>query len=125
MIDANTIASVREFGIAVVIILVSLWGLWKIVVPAIVKQYQTHTDYYVAEIRSLREEASKKDALLFDAFNRNTESNVKLQGTLDKVNDQLVELTSEVQTLKNDVTKVYLILGTEKQLIASDRKLDD
>lgn len=117
MIEETIFNAVRDIGLAAVIVLLSLWGLWKVVIPGAIKQYQTQVDYYIAEIKGLREESREDKKLMFEAFNRNTEANTKLQGTLDRVNNQLETLTTEVTTLKNDVTKVYLILGTEKQLL--------
>lgn len=117
MVEDTLFTAVKDIGLAAVVVLLSLWGLWKILIPGAIKQYQTQVDYYINEIKALREEARDDKKLMFEAFNRNTEANTKLQGTLDRVNDQLEELSNKVAALNNDVTKVYLILGTEKHLI--------
>lgn len=117
MIDNAVLQAVRDLGLAVVIILITIWGLWKVVIPAIIKNQEEQREYLHSQLKDAIAREHKQQELLFEAFNRNTESNVKLQTTLDSVNVQLRDLTEEVQTLKGDVTKVYLILGSDKRLI--------
>ncbi len=123
MLDATALfTAIRDVGLAVVIIVLSLWGLWKVVIPAVINQFKTQQDYYIAEIKSLRDEARNDKQLMFEAFRANTEANTQLKNTLEQVNDQLATLSTEVATVKNDMTKVYLILGNDKKLIDKSEK---
>jgi RNAse (barnase) inhibitor barstar len=127
--------AVRDIGISAVLLLGIGLIIWRLILPAVIRQFDSYQlqqqkaleaaqkqqealqAYYVAEIKSLRDEARQDKQMMFEAFKQNTESNTQLQGTLEQVNSQLSTLTTEIATVKQDMTKVYLILGTDKKLI--------
>lgn len=97
------INAVRDLGLIAVIILASMWGIWKVIVPAIITQQRTQMTYYIDEIKSLRQESREDKQKMFDAFNRNSEINAKLQMALDAISAQIHELTKDVISLKEEI----------------------
>lgn len=101
---SNMFTMIRDVGLVTTIILLCLWGVWQIIIPALIKQQESQMNYYVSEIKTLREDSKLDRDRMFEAFNRNTEVNAKLQNALDQINTQLGELNSEIGLLKKDVT---------------------
>jgi len=101
------ISAVRDLGLIAVIVLVSMWGIWKVIVPAVINQQQSQMNYYIEEIRSLRQESREDKQKMFDAFNLNSETNAKLQVALNNINAQLYELTRDVVALKEELERIH------------------
>jgi uncharacterized coiled-coil DUF342 family protein len=107
MTDPSAVlAAIRDVGLAAVIILLSLWGIWKVIIPAIIDQQQQQTDFYVAEIKSLRQEAREDKQRMFEAFNQNSEVNKALQAALNNISAQIVELSRDVVALQEKVDSI-------------------
>lgn len=126
---------IREVGVVATIVILSFLGVWKVIVPAVVKRWEEANKervereaearealeqsrlYLLKELTRMQEESRADKSALLSAYVANTEANTKLAGTLDQINGQLLSLTTEVTTLKGDVSKVYLILGSDRRLI--------
>lgn len=69
------------------------------------------------EMKEIKEEARTDKKLMYDAFMRNIESNIKLSESLNDVSAQLSAVKNDVSTLKNDVHTVYVLIGKDRQLL--------
>ena len=104
------IQTVSNLGLAVFLILISVYGIWKFIVPSVVKQLEDIQNYYITEIKSLRDEGKQDKKMLFDAFTKQTEASLKLDMTLDSIRKEMSTLSNDVGDLKVDITKLYSII---------------
>lgn len=135
MAETTWITAVQNIGISAVLLLFVGFLIWKIVLPALIryleavqsqqlkqledaqKQQAQQQAYYVKQIETLQADNRQNQQMMFEAFRQNVETNTQLKGALEGVTDQLTTLANEVSAVKNDMTKVYLILGNDKKLI--------
>jgi hypothetical protein len=98
--------SLLDYGILGIIVLVTIYGIWKVVVPAIISQWQTAekerierekamAEYYKTEIQSYRAELKHVTAQSIEAFNNNTKA-------LENINVVLSQLSARIETLSSD-----------------------
>lgn len=78
------------------------------------EEYRQNT---LLEIKELKEDARHDKRLMYEAFLKNVESNVRLSESMDDFTRQLIELKTDMASLKNDVRNVYIIVGKDKKLI--------
>ena len=77
----------------------------------------------LSELKEIKEEQRQDKKLMYDAFMKNIESNIRLSESLNDVSAQLSAVKNDVSTLKNDVHTVYVLIGKERQLL--DKKQGD
>lgn len=99
-----------------------LWPQWI----ASQEDQQRITDEYrkntLEEIKDLKNDARDDKKLMYDAFLRNIESNSRLSASMDEFTRQLIELKTDMASLKNDVRNVYIIVGKDKKLLTDVEK---
>lgn len=78
-------------------------------------------DRQLDEIKQIREEMRSDQTMMYQAFVKSIEATAKLSGTLEKVNDQLKELTEEVIQQKGDIANLYAVLGVQRNLIKREK----
>jgi hypothetical protein len=111
------ISAIPNVGLAVLLVLIAAWVIVQVVIPAIIARDKESRDYYIAEIKALRDESRQDKQLMFEAFKESTAANTKLATTLDSITDQLHEMNTELSTVRSDLVKLYQIVGKQMNLI--------
>jgi septation ring formation regulator EzrA len=75
------------------------------------KEMQHMRQLTLDELRELRKETNEGKRRMYDAFVAHTKATVDLECTLETLNTQITELTTEVSTMKTDIKNVYTLLG--------------
>ncbi len=115
---------IAEQGLWVTLILVGIaffyYKLWPQYITNqnaqrdITESYRAST---LQELKELKEDSRKDKQLMYDAFLKNVESNVRLNETIGDVIGQLREMRTEIAMVKQDVRTVYILVGKGKRLI--------
>lgn len=129
------LTAIPNVGLAVLLVVITVWGIWKLIVPAVIKRWNDEADqrhkreletqqYYIAEIKSLRDESRQDKQMLFAAFKENTAINTKLEQTLSDMQAQLANVSKEVIELRTDTHEIYYLLGEKRGLLRKDDNED-
>ena len=102
---------------AIVFFYYKVWPQWIQNQDAQRKLTEEYRQNTLQEIKELKEDARQDKRLMYDAFLKNVESNVRLSESMDDFTRQLLELKTDMASLKNDVRNVYIIVGKDKKLI--------
>jgi hypothetical protein len=115
---------IAEQGIWVALILVGIaffyYKLWPQYIANQDLQRKVTDDYRAStlqELKELKEDSRKDKQLMYEAFLKNVESNVRLNETISDVIGQLREMRTEIAMVKQDVRTVYILVGKGKRLI--------
>lgn len=118
------IATVQDFGILAAITLLTVWGIWRYIVPFVIKHIDNfekeRSERYEALVQELKqtrvslEERTEKgeSRILLDrdrfveAYNNSSEAQFKLAVALDKLTTIVDELNSQIMSLEQEV--IYL-----------------
>jgi hypothetical protein len=106
MTEATIFTAIKDVGVTAVVIVLCMWGIWKVVVPALIKDHESQNEYYVKEIQALRTESWENKKLMFDSFSNNTAAITKFQMTVEAISTQLDRLIAEVTILNQDVNRL-------------------
>jgi uncharacterized coiled-coil DUF342 family protein len=126
------LSSLSEFGVTALILLMTIYGIWRIVIPSVLKQWeeteknriesnQQIAEYYRNEIKSAREELREDKHKLIQAFTDNTRAINHMNDTLTDLTKQITDVTVETKDLKRDIAQVYRILGEKRSLIEREK----
>lgn len=115
---------IAEQGIWVALILAGIaffyYKLWPQYIANQDAQRKVTEDYRsstLQELKELKEDSRKDKQLMYDAFLKNVESNVRLNETIGDVIGQLKDMRTEIALVKQDVRTVYILVGRGKKLI--------
>lgn len=104
-----------NYGLPMVLVLFTGYMIWTKVIPYIITQLTAQQDYLFGEIKRLQEEAREDKHTLMDLVKQGNENTLKLQGTLEKINNRL-------DTLSVDVSEVYKMVARDKKLINGSKE---
>lgn len=115
---------IAEQGVGILLIILGLLFFYYKIWPQWVSQQDQQrklTDEYrqstLSEIKELKEDARKDKQLMYEAFMKNVESNIKLQETMADFTSEMGAMKSDLSTVKRDIRTVYILVGANKKLI--------
>lgn len=118
---------IAEQGIGTAMFIISViffyYKIWPQYVAHQLEQRKLTDEYRQStlnEIKELKEDSRKDKQLMYDAFLKNVEANVRLSTTMEQFTDELARVQLELSSVKRDVRTVYLIIGKDKRLIESE-----
>jgi uncharacterized protein (DUF3084 family) len=99
-------ANIFDYGVLVALTIITVGGIWKVIIPALLKQWEmiekdriererVTAEYYKSEIQSYRTELKHVTAQSIEAFNNNTKA-------LENINVVLSQLSARIETLSSD-----------------------
>jgi hypothetical protein len=121
------INAVQDFGVIAVICLLTVWGIWKYIVPYLItylsnfeKERSERYSELVQEIRLYREalevrvsfaekKAEEDQNQFFQAYTRAIEAQMTLAGAMDKLVNVIDNLESEVAGLEFEVGRMRIV----------------
>ncbi len=106
----SVVSAASNLGIATFLVVVTIWGLWRYIVPALITRWdeseRTRAErehamhqYYRGEIRSLQEESRADKMKVLEAFQENTL-------TMSKTNDLLIMLAKQLEEQGKDLDDI-------------------
>lgn len=107
-----------EYGFSTVLVIVFLYGTWKVIIPALLKRWDEfektrsqkeeamHT-YYRSEIKELQSESRGDKLKLLEAFQENTV-------TISRTNDLLVLLAKQLEDQAKELTRIKELIMTKE-----------
>jgi septal ring factor EnvC (AmiA/AmiB activator) len=121
-----------DLGVTAALFLMTVWGIWRIVIPAVLKQWETLettriarekelSDYYRSEVKDAREELKDTRRDFTNALNMNTNAINSMNDTLGKLSTRIEQLSLDHTELRTDISQVYRILGEKRSLIEREK----
>lgn len=110
----------RDYGLAVVLLIGVGWFTLNRLFPAILDYWKQINESQLARERQLQDELRVDKKLMLDAFLQNTRVQSELQATMAAFRVELAETRKEIDLVKTEVQQVYHIVAIEKKLIVKD-----
>ena len=120
--------AVLDLGVTAALFLMTVYGIWKIVIPAVLKQWDVMenaritrenelSNYYRNEVTVARDELKDTRKQFTEALNLNTAAITKMDTTLTVLSTRIEQLSLDHVELRTDILNVYRILGEESKII--------
>lgn len=119
--------AVLDLGVTAALIIMTVYGIWRIIIPAVLKQWDAMeatriarekelSDYYRNEVTIARDELKDTRKQFTEALNLNTAAITKMDTTLTVLSTRIEQLSVDHVELRTDILNVYRILGEEDKI---------